>query len=200
MNVQKVFDTIQPIFEKYQHEEHIEFEMRLGKFNCGVFDTDVSKEKFEFMMDGLKKYTGWEKILSTNEEVYYRENDNLRISIDEDAETETIIHKETIHKENFSKLKNTPYDLRFSVSREVPVEQYDGEMDKKKTKERTSFIRKNLSIDLTVVTGESEDMDSEESTTYQVEFEIIDPKKVEDDEKLLNIIHKVKDLFNMFKT
>lgn len=199
MNVQKVFETIQPIFEKYQHEEHVEFEMRLGKFNCGVFDTDVSKEKFEFMMDGLKKYDGWEKILSTNEEVYYRENDNLRISIDEDAETETIIHKEVIHKENFLKLKNTPYDLRFSVSREVPVEQYEGEMDKKKTKERTSFIRKNLSIDLTIVTGESEDMDSEESTTYQVEFEIIDPKKVEDDEKLFNIIHKVKDLFNMFK-
>ena len=54
MNVQKVFDTIQPIFEKYQHEEHVEFEIRLGKFNCGIFDTDVSKEKFEFMMDGLK--------------------------------------------------------------------------------------------------------------------------------------------------
>ena len=173
--------------------------MRLGKFNCGVFDTDVSKEKFEFMMDGLKKYTGWEKILTTNEEVYYRESDNLRISIDEDAETEKVIHKEVIHKENFSKLKNTPYDLRFSVAREVPVEQYEGEMDKKKTKERTSFIRKNLSIDLTIVTGESEDMDAEESTTYQVEFEIIDPNKVEDDEKLFNIIHKVKDLFDMFK-
>jgi len=110
-----------------------------------------------------------------------------------------VIHKEVIHKENFSKLKNTPYDLRFSVAREIPVEQYEGEMDKKKTKERTSFIRKNLSIDLTIVTGESEDMDSEESMTYQVEFEIIDPKKVEDDEKLFNIIHKVKDLFSMFK-
>ena len=91
MNVQKVFETIQPIFEKYQHEEHIEFEMRLGKFNCGVFDTDVSKEKFEFMMDGLKKYTGWEKILTTNEEVYYRESDNLRISIDEDAEWDSDV-------------------------------------------------------------------------------------------------------------
>ena len=60
-----------------------------------------------------------------------------------------------------------------------------------------SFIRKNLSIDMTICDGEVEDMDAEDSKVYQVEFEIIDPKKVEDIDTLFKIIHKINDFFNM---
>jgi hypothetical protein len=74
---------------------------------------------------------------------------------------------------------------------------YDSEMDCKKTKSRISFIRKNLSIDLTEISGNVQDMDSEESCTYQIEFEIIKPQNVEDKDTLFNIIHKIKDVFIM---
>jgi hypothetical protein len=198
MDVSSVFKVVKPIFEKHRNEANVEFEIRLGKFNCGTFDTDIGKGAYEYALAGLKKYTGWEKIVVTNEEVFYRESDNLRISIDEDAGTENIVKKTNVHKEDFNKLKNTPYDIRFSVSTETPLEDYEGEMDKKKTKHRVSFVRKNLSIDVTAVTGDAEDIDSEESTVYQLEFEIVDPSLVKTDDELFNIIHKVKDVFIMF--
>jgi hypothetical protein len=50
---------------------------------------------------------------------------------------------------------------------------------------------------MTVSTGTVDDMDAEESTVFQVEFEIIDPRKVNDNDTLFNITHKVKDFFNM---
>jgi hypothetical protein len=63
-----------------------------------------------------------------------------------------------------------------------------------------SFIRKNLSIDMTVVEGDVEDLDTEDPNSYQVELEIIDPSLVKDDNELFNILHKVKDVFNIFGT
>jgi hypothetical protein len=100
--------------------------------------------------------------------------------------------------EDFKQLEGTPFDIRFSVCKEIPMEHdYESEMDCKKTKTRTSYIRKNVSIDVTSVSGNTQDMDSEDPFTYQVEFEIMKPQNVEDKDTLFNIIHKIKDLFNM---
>ena len=127
MNVHKVCDIIEPIFNKYKDDEHIEMEMRLGKYNGKFFDTNIGENM-------------------------------------------------------------------------LPIEHdYDSEMDCKKTKTRTSYIRKNLSIDMTSIIGGAQDMDSEDPFTYQVEFEIIKPENVEDKNTLFNIIHKIKDLFNILE-
>jgi hypothetical protein len=200
MNVVTVFDKVKPFFDKYRDEDHVEFEIRVGKFNCGTFDTNIGQVDFDKIMEGLRNYNGWERIITTHEEVFYRESDNLRISIDEQTSDEKIVQKERIHNENFEKLDKSPFDIRFSVSKEIPIDDYEGEMDKKKTKRRVSFIRKNLSIDMTCVTGGAEDMDTEDPNSYQIELEIIDPKLVESDNQLFNIIHKVKDLFNILDT
>ena len=53
---------------------------------------------------------------------------------------------------------------------------------------------------MTCVTGDVEDMDMEDPNSYQVELEIINPKLVENDNCLFNILHKVKDLFNILDT
>jgi hypothetical protein len=200
MDVKSIFEKVKPVFEKYKNDEHIEFEVRIGKFNSGTFDTDVGAQRFNSILDGLRKYDGWERVMNTAEEVFYRESDNLRISIDENTAEEKIVKKLRVHNEDFKKLGNAPYDIRFSVSTETPVEDYEGEMDKKKTKRRLSFIRKNLSIDMTVVTGDMEDMDTEDPNVYQIEMEIVNPKLVKDDNELFNILHKVKDLFNILDT
>jgi len=197
MDVRTLFERIKPLFEQHKNDEHVEFEFRLGKFNCGTFDTDVGKQRFELVLDGLRQYPGWEQIVSINEEVFYRESDNLRISIDSTTGDEKIVKKERVHNEDFEKLRGAPYDVRFGISKETPVEDYEGEMDKKKNKYRLSFIRKNLSIDMTIINGDVEDMDTEDPNRYQIEFEIIDPNLVTDDNTLFNIIHKIKDVFNI---
>src|SRR6056300_1664190 len=174
MNVHKICDTIEPILNKFKDEEYIEMEFRLGKYN------------------------GWERIETSQTDVFYREKDNLRISIDESTNEETIVKKERVWVEDFKQLEGTPFDIRFSVCKEIPMEHdYESEMDCKKTKTRTSYIRKNVSIDVTSVSGNTQDMDSEDPFTYQVEFEIMKPQNVEDKDTLFNIIHKIKDLINM---
>jgi hypothetical protein len=55
-------------------------------------------------------------------------------------------------------------------------------------------VRKNLSIDMTIVKGTPDDKDSEEDTTYQIEMEIIDPSQITDDDNLFKILHKIFDL------
>jgi len=64
-------------------------------------------------------------------------------------------------------------------------------------KYRRSYIRKNLSIDMTIISGDSTDMDDEDGKKYQVELEIIDPSMVEDEPKLFNIVHKVFDVLKI---
>lgn len=201
MDVHKLCDKVYPIVTAYKDEPYMEIEMRLGKFNGKMFDTNVGKATFDRVMTGLQKYMGWEKVIGTKHEVFYRESDDVRISVDEATGDETIMRKERIKQEDFKKIKGTPYDVRFSVSKETPMPQdTNRDMDKKKTKQRVSFIRKNLSIDMTICIGDMHDMDAEDPMTYQIEFEIVDPKLVQTKDEMFNIIHKIKDVFNLLDT
>lgn len=199
MNIETAYKKVHKVFEDNQNDPQTEVEMRLGKFNGKMFDTNVGQEAFDKIYRALMKYDGWEKILKTEEQVFYRDRDNLRMSVDEVSGDRKIIQKVSVHKEDFKRIKGSPFDMRFSVSKEVPVEVDDlGDMDRTRTKHRQSFIRKNLSIDLTMSSGDSVDMDSEDINEYQVEFEIIQPSQVKDKFQLLNIIQKVNDIFKIF--
>jgi hypothetical protein len=122
----------------------------------------------------------------------------VRISTVQATGDEEIIKKERLTNHDFKHMLNTPFDLRFSVSKETPMpEDVDREMDKKKTKQRLSFVRKNVSIDITIMTGDSHDMDAEESTPYQAEFEIIIPSSIQTKDDLFKIVHKINDVFIM---
>jgi hypothetical protein len=89
----------------------------------------------------------------------------------------------------------SPVDVRFSVSTETPATgQY--EMDRKLVKARHSFVRKNLRIDMTQVTG-IKDMDSEEPTSYQIELEIVDPSKIQYLEEFYNMVWKINNLLEL---
>ena len=200
MNVHKICDTIEPILNKFKDDEFIEMEFRLGKYNGTFFDTNIGKDTYIKLLNGLNKYPGWERIIQSETDVFFREKDNLRITIDESTNEETIIKKERVHVEDFKQIKDTPFDIRFAICKEIPMEHdYESEMDGKKTKTRTSYIRKNVSIDMTSISGNTQDMDSEDPFTYQIEFEIIKPQNVEDKDTLFNIIHKIKDLFIMLE-
>jgi len=198
MDVHKLCDEIKPILDKYKNDKYVEMEFRLGKFNGTFFDTNVGKDAFYKFKEGLEIYTGWEKIVNSSCEVYYRNNHNNRLTIDQTTEEDTLICKEKVFTQDFKHLNKSPYDIRFNVSNEIPIEDTgDNQWDRNKIKERFSYIRKNLSIDMTICSGMVQDMDAEDSHTYQVEFEIIEPNKVDDIDTLFKIIHKIKDFFNM---
>jgi hypothetical protein len=105
-----------------------------------------------------------------------------------------MIQKISVVKEDF---KYNPLDVRFCIAREIPtMGEYD--MDRKRTKTRHSFVRKNLSIDMTISSGDNADMDSEEEASYQIEMEIIKPSDVDSVYKFKNILHKIDDLSKLF--
>jgi hypothetical protein len=55
-------------------------------------------------------------------------------------------------------------------------------------------VRKNLSIDMTIVKGTPDDKDSDEDMAYQIEMEIIDPSQISDENNIFNLLHKIFDL------
>jgi len=189
-DIQAIVEKVLPVFDSYKDEEHIEVELRLGKYNGSFFDTNVGKETFERVLRGLEKYPNWEKTESSVSDIFYNDKDSIRITSNQDTGEQKMIQKINVIKEDFS---GTPTDMRFSVSREIPT-WGEYEMDRKRTKTRHSFVRKNLSIDMTISSGDNADMDSEEECSYQIEFEIVDPTRVSSRDEFFNIIHKVNDL------
>ena len=189
-DIKSIVEKILPVFDSYKDEEHIEVELRLGKYNGSFFDTNMGKTTFERVLKGLQKYDKWEKVDTSISDIFYNDKESIRITSNQDTGEQKMIQKINVVKEDFS---GTPTDMRFSVSREIP-NWGEYEMDRKRTKTRYSFVRKNLSIDMTISLGDNADMDSEEESSYQIEFEIVDPTKVSSRDEFFNIIHKVNDL------
>ncbi len=189
-DIKSIVEKILPTFDSYKDEEHIEVEIRLGKYNGSFFDTNMGKKTFERVLKGLQKYDKWEKVDTSISDIFYNDKESIRITSNQDTGEQKMIQKINVVKDDFS---GTPTDMRFSVSREIP-NWGEYEMDRKRTKTRYSFVRKNLSIDMTISSGDNADMDSEEESSYQIEFEIVDPTKVSSHDEFFNIIHKVNDL------
>ena len=183
-------DKVLAIFEAHKNEGDVEVEIRLGKHNGSLFDTNVGKDVWKRVLTGLKKYDGWESTKTTTSEVYYNDGNNVRITCDEDTGEQTMIQKISVVKEDF---KREPLDVRFCVAREIPMSG-EYEMDRKRTKTRHSFVRKNLSIDMTISSGDNADMDSEEEASYQIEMEFVKPSDVDSIYKFKNILQKIDDL------
>jgi len=183
-------ERVLPIFEAHKGEGDIEIEIRLGKHNGSLFDTNVGKDTWKRVLKGLKKYDGWESVKTTTADVYYNDANNVRITCDEESGEQTMIQKISVIKEDF---KRDPLDVRFCVAREIPTSG-EYEMDRKRSKTRHSFVRKNLSIDMTISSGDNVDMDSEEEAMYQIEMEIVKPSDVDSIYKFQNILQKIDDL------
>jgi hypothetical protein len=192
---QAMFISTKPVFEKFMDKPNTEFEFRLGKIISSPspsFDTNVGKDSFEKILNGLKKYKGWESVKQTSDVVYYA--GSVRLTIDDDTDTSVQISKKKLYKQDHS-VPDKPFDVRFSVSSEIPVNVPNTEYSQARQRKRQSFVRKNVQIDVTEMSGNPNDMDSEEETTYHVELEIIDPSKVGD--QLFNIIYKICNILEL---
>jgi len=182
-----------PIINAHKDVPNTEIEVRLGRRAQRGFDTNVGLDTFRKVLEALGNYTGWESTRHTNSTMYYFPS-NKRLTIDEATDEQVGQIKNRILVDDFS-LDDSPFDLRIGISSEIPFD-YDGEetSTEQKTKERWSFVRKNLSIDMSIIKGTPEDKDADEDTTYQIELEIIDPSKIGDRDTMYNLLHKIFDL------
>jgi hypothetical protein len=192
MNIQTIVDKTLPFFETHKNEGDIEVEIRLGRHNGSLFDTNVGKDVWKKVLKALKKYDGWEEKTTKTAEVYYNDSNSIRITNDEESGVQEMIQKIKVYKEDFVD-SNLPLDVRFCIAREIQTSG-DYEMDRKRSKTRHSFVRKNLSVDMTISSGDNADMDSEEEASYQIELEIVNPKEVDSIYKFFNILQKINDL------
>ena len=158
MDIKSITDKVLPQFETHKNEDDIEVEFRLGKYNGTFFDTNVGKDTFDKVLVGLRKYDGWEDVNESVCEVFYNDKNGIRITSNEETGEQKMIQKINVLKDDFN---CNPLDVRFSISREIPT-WGEYEMDRKRTKTRYSFVRKNLSIDMTISSGDTVDMDSED--------------------------------------
>jgi hypothetical protein len=181
------------IIEAHKDKNNVEVEFRFGRRSGTKFDTNVGQSTFEKVLGALKKYEGWESTNHTVSTVYYFEG-GKRLSVNEATE-EQVGQVKTRLKVDDVELQGHSLDVRLGISSEVPWE-YDGEetSTEQKTKERWSFVRKNLSIDMSVVKGTPDDKDSDDDTMYQIEMEIIDPSKIQNKIELFNLMYKIFDI------
>jgi len=87
-------DKVLPIFEAHKGEGDIEVEIRFGKHNGSLFDTNVGKDTWKRVLNGLKKFDGWEETKSSTSEVYYSDANNVRITCDEATGEQIMIQKD----------------------------------------------------------------------------------------------------------
>ena len=188
----ELFNQWQPVIDKYKNSPNIEIEFRFGRRSGNKFDTNVGKETFIKCLKALDAYAGWESKKRAKFDLYYFEGDE-RLQINEETDERDSVIKQRVTVDDFQ-LGGLPFDVRLGVSSEVPFE-YDGETaTDQKTKERWSFVRKNLSIDMSKVQGNPDDPDDDDDTNYQIEMEIIDPSKLQTRDDMFKLLYKVFDL------
>ena len=54
-DIKAIVEQVLPVFDGLKDEEDIEVEIRLGKYNGSFFDTNVGKDTFEKVLEGLRK-------------------------------------------------------------------------------------------------------------------------------------------------
>jgi mRNA capping enzyme, beta chain len=188
-----LFDKWESVIESHKTSDNVEIEIRFGRRSGSKFDTNVGETTFKKVLAALNKYEGWETKNHMNATVYYFDG-GKRLSVDEETDEQVGQVKTRVTVIDVE-LAEQPLDVRLGVSTEVPWE-YDGEetSTEQKTKERWSFVRKNLSIDMSIIKGNPDDKDSDEDTTYQIEMEIIKPSEIQNKIELYNMLYKVFDV------
>ena len=193
-----LFTAWESTIDEYKDQPNVEIEIRLGKVNRGTFDTNVGQATFEKVLRRLRKYEGWESTKESQSTVYVDTAAGKRVVMNDvtDEMESCVVKKRLLVKDQV--LDGYLVDARLGISSEVP---YDREADTEenftrvKKRKRYSFVRKGLSIDMSEVSGDADDKDSEEATEYQIELEILNPPvNAADRHQVFNIVYKISDI------
>jgi len=170
--------------------------MKTNSIDC--FDINGGSIIYKKAKNALEKYSGWENVSRERAQIYHGSRKGLRIVYNEEMDQQTCVTK---HQAGVidRQLTGYPLDVRIAASIEIPST-YDNEKDRfpvVRNRQRISFFRKGLRIDLSevsTVSGQHDDKDEENKTQYQIEFEIIESILDLDDNKIVNHFTKVFDL------
>jgi len=193
-----LFSAWETTIDQYKDQPNVEIEIRLGKVNRGKFDTNVGQATFERVLRRLRRYDGWDSTNESQTTVYMDPTTGKRVVMnDVTDEMESCMIKRRLLGDD-QVLPGFPVDARLGISSEVPYDR-DADTDENftRTRKRTrySFVRKGLSIDLSEVSGDAEDKDSEEATEYQIELEILNPPvSAAERHQVFNIVYKISDI------
>ena len=165
----------------------VEIEVRLGtqskKQNGNTFfDTSIDKKYIQEIVSVLE--TGiWESIEDKKTMEYYsgnsensgNEKNKLRL-IESPGFGNKIIMKENVIT-NTIVLKNSPFDIRYSINQEFLLNSYSDKFSKEdcttRNKTRKSFINTNFRYDMTYVV---ETVNNVEKEKYEIELELLQNK------------------------
>ena len=172
-----------------------EIEIRFGKMNRGSFDTNIGRDTYDKVVRRLRRYDGWESVTESDTSKFYYDG-HRRVTYDNDAGdiTECVVKKRVLVDD--VSLAGQLFDVRLGISTESPCPHIeDEEYTKVRNMKRVSFLRKDLRIDVSAVSGDPEDPDSENETEYQIELELL--RVPESRNELFNIVYKVFDVLKI---
>lgn len=193
--VNTVVGNVCPLLEKRRGGEELELEFRLGVIQENRFDPVIPKAFFEKIKNKLDNSKCWKdtKIIDCIDKFH----NGMRLSEHEDG-TKVCIKKEKIFTSDWN-FKGTPFDVRICLSKEQRIPQSKFRARKNlyiRKKKRFSYIYKNWSYDLSIITMENNGV---EETKYEIELEIMDTNEMY--KALEYTIHssllKLKDLSEM---
>jgi hypothetical protein len=142
----------------------VEIEIRLGTFT-NKFDTSIDSKYFEQIKNNLESGK-WVSISQKETKEYIDSNKKL---IDDNI----LIMKENVIT-NTIQLKNSPFDIRFSVNQEFKLNSYIKSFNKNdsflRIKKRKTFESDNFKYDLTDVV---ETINGIKKNKYEIEIELL---------------------------
>ena len=142
----------------------VEIEIRLGTMSKN-FDSCIDRKYF-YQICGTLEQGNWNLIENKNTSEYI--NQNLKL-----INSESIILKENVLTKTLQ-LKNSPFDIRFSVNQEFSLDSYVNSFSKEnaviRNKSRKSFISDHFRYDLTVV---SEIINGITREKHEIEIELL---------------------------
>ena len=151
--------------DSYLRIPFVEIEIRLGTIDINKnFDSSVDKKYFEKILHDLESFNSWKSI--NYQEITDYINDNIRLN-------DNLIMKENVIT-NTIQIKNSPFDIRFSVNQEFMLNTYKNSFTKKdaviRNKKRKTFIAENFKYDLTEVI---QIINNISKIKYEIEIELL---------------------------
>jgi hypothetical protein len=190
-------ETLSKIISQYKKTDYIEIELRLGQIHEDCFKPGLgSKDFFDKIKAHLDSAKCWSKTVNNKSEELC--NNGIRRTTMFNGKK--VMKHQCIKKEKLSNINleypGTPYDIRISVSKELPVEDKikpnSGVLRKKN---RHSYYYKDYIIDLTEV----EQIENNVSQiNYELEVEFTNFKSdVSDMYRAHSGLLLIRDIINM---
>ena len=190
-------DKLSTLICEYKKKDNIEIELRLGQIQFNEFKSGLSsKDFFIKIKDALSSSKVWDKVINNKyEELCMNGIRRTTMFNNKKVMKHQCIKKERLLNVDFEYF-GTPYDVRISVSKEIPVE------DKIKNgtgvlrkKNRFSYYYKDYVIDLTMV---EQIENSVSEIVYELEVEFKNLKNdISDKYRAHSGLLLIRDVINM---